>query len=200
MDKCLQVLPTLLLAVGIAALFTGCANQSMRYAEQNKPLAQQGKIKWSEYYKGLYDAGARSGESGQFLSRANVMISAALAYEGGKLSKDEFESLQRQARASQTIEDDAADVRRRAAFAAAATSFNANSQITRPQLPTQLAIQSAGKTAVSASAAATAYWTGKQNQVQTVTYQSGWNCEYNYAGQTFWRTFVGTCPTSVQVQ
>jgi hypothetical protein len=49
-------------------------------------------------------------------------------------------------------------------------------------------------------AGVTAYWTGKQHQVQTVTYQSGWNCEYNYAGRTFWRTFVGSCPSSVQVQ
>lgn len=47
---------------------------------------------------------------------------------------------------------------------------------------------------------ATAYWTGRQQPVQTITYQSGAHCEYNYAGKTFWRTFVGTCPSSVQVQ
>lgn len=48
--------------------------------------------------------------------------------------------------------------------------------------------------------AATAFWTGKQVSVQTVTYQMGWNCEYNYAGKTFWRVFIGSCPSSVEVQ
>jgi len=47
----------------------------------------------------------------------------------------------------------------------------------------------------------TAFWTGRSEFVQTVTYQQGINCEYNYAGRTFWRTFVGAvCPNSVQVQ
>lgn len=45
-----------------------------------------------------------------------------------------------------------------------------------------------------------AFWTGKQVMVQTVTYQSGWNCEYNYAGQTIWRVFIGSCPSSIAVQ
>jgi hypothetical protein len=48
--------------------------------------------------------------------------------------------------------------------------------------------------------AATAYWTGRQEQVQTVTYQIAWNCEYNYAGQTFWRVYQGSCPSSIEVQ
>lgn len=48
--------------------------------------------------------------------------------------------------------------------------------------------------------AATAFWTGKMVPVTTVTYQSAWNCEYNYAGQTFWRAFQGSCPSSVEVQ
>lgn len=50
--------------------------------------------------------------------------------------------------------------------------------------------------------AATAYWTGQMQHVTTVTYKQGVSCQYNYAGQTFWRTFTGTgsCPGSVQVQ
>lgn len=184
----------------VACVLAGCANQSVRYADVNKPLAQQGKIKWSDYYKGLYDTAAQSGESGQFLMRASNMILAAQSYEDGRINKDQFEALQREARASQTIEDDAADQRRRAVFAAAAKSFSANSQITNPQLPTQIAMQPVARAPAVAAAVATAYWTGKQTQVQTVTYQFGWSCEYSYAGQTFWRTFVGTCPTSVQVQ
>ncbi len=48
--------------------------------------------------------------------------------------------------------------------------------------------------------AATAFFTGRQEQVQTVTYQMGWRCWYNYNGQIFSRVFVGTCPMSVEVQ
>lgn len=48
---------------------------------------------------------------------------------------------------------------------------------------------------------ATAYWTGNMHTVTTVTYQQGVECEYNYAGRTFWRTYVGmSCPSSVEVQ
>jgi hypothetical protein len=56
-------------------------------------------------------------------------------------------------------------------------------------------------TSANCAFAATAYWTGNVRYVTTVTYQQGVNCEYNYAGKTFWRTFVGgTCPSTVQVQ
>lgn len=48
--------------------------------------------------------------------------------------------------------------------------------------------------------AGTAFWTGNMRQVQTVTYQIGWSCEYNYAGRTFWQTFIGSCPATVEVQ
>ena len=48
--------------------------------------------------------------------------------------------------------------------------------------------------------AATAFFTGRQEMVQTVTFQTGWKCEYNYNGQTFWRVFVGSCPARIEVQ
>jgi len=48
--------------------------------------------------------------------------------------------------------------------------------------------------------AATAFFTGRQEMVQTVTYQQAWRCEYNYLGQTFYRLFQTSCPSSVQVQ
>jgi len=56
--------------------------------------------------------------------------------------------------------------------------------------------------ASSAAFAATAYWTGKSEYVTTVTYKQGIKCEYNYAGNTFWRTFTGvsSCPSSVEVE
>lgn len=54
--------------------------------------------------------------------------------------------------------------------------------------------------AVVPAFAGTAYFTGRSQIVQTVTYQSGWNCEYNYAGRTFWQVFVGSCPSQIEIQ
>jgi hypothetical protein len=51
----------------------------------------------------------------------------------------------------------------------------------------------------SESYAAMAFWTGRQVQVQTVTYQYGWNCEYNYNGQIFWKIFINGCQSSVDI-
>ena len=49
--------------------------------------------------------------------------------------------------------------------------------------------------------AATAYFTGTFEYVNTVTLQQGVRCEYNYMGNRFWFTFVGSvCPSTVEVQ
>ncbi len=45
-----------------------------------------------------------------------------------------------------------------------------------------------------------AFWTGRMQQGQSVTGTFGFNCEYNYAGKTFWRMFSGSCPSSIDVQ
>lgn len=94
------------------------------------------------------------------------------------------------------------DARYRAALQSAAASFNAQPayQVQQPKPLVPVApLQLAPASAIAVSGA-TAYFTGRQQQVQTVTYQSGWTCEYRYLNQTFWRTFVGTCPSSIQVQ
>lgn len=54
--------------------------------------------------------------------------------------------------------------------------------------------------ASSSAFAATAYWTGRMEQIQTVTFQMGWNCEYNYQGQIFWRVFINSCPSTIEIQ
>ena len=48
--------------------------------------------------------------------------------------------------------------------------------------------------------AATAYWTGQQEQVQTVTGKYVWRCYYNYNGQVFSRLFEMSCPSSVEIE
>ena len=45
--------------------------------------------------------------------------------------------------------------------------------------------------------AATAFFTGRMHQVQTAKHEVAWQCQYNKAGKTFWRTFKGTCPSQV---
>ena len=52
---------------------------------------------------------------------------------------------------------------------------------------------------VSPALAATAFWTGRSEMTTSVTYRQVWNCEYNYAGNTFWRAFAGSCLSSVEV-
>lgn len=54
--------------------------------------------------------------------------------------------------------------------------------------------------AISGTAsAATAFWTGRMEQAQSVTGNTVMNCEYMYAGNTFWRAFAGYCANSVEV-
>lgn len=53
---------------------------------------------------------------------------------------------------------------------------------------------------INSAFAMTAFWTGRQVQVQTVTYRMAWKCEYQYAGQRFWMIFEGSCPSSIDVQ
>lgn len=45
-----------------------------------------------------------------------------------------------------------------------------------------------------------AFWTGRSQIGQSVTGAIGTNCEYQYAGQKFWRMYQGGCPSSVDVR
>jgi len=54
--------------------------------------------------------------------------------------------------------------------------------------------------AALAAFAATAFFTGRQEQVQTVTHQWVWRCEYNYNGQLIYRLFQTSCPSSIEVR
>lgn len=62
------------------------------------------------------------------------------------------------------------------------------------------AVMLSGLLAATSAYAASAFWTGKQVQVTTVTGQIAWNCEYNYNGQIFWRLFKTSCPSNIEVQ
>lgn len=53
--------------------------------------------------------------------------------------------------------------------------------------------------ACSCAFAATAVWTGRMEIVQSVTGQAVFNCQYQYAGQFFWRQFASSCPATIEV-
>ena len=44
-----------------------------------------------------------------------------------------------------------------------------------------------------------AFFTGRQEMVQTVTFKMVWKCQYNYNGRLFWQLFEDMCPSSVDV-
>lgn len=48
--------------------------------------------------------------------------------------------------------------------------------------------------------AATAFFTGNQEIVQSVTGRVVWNCQYNYAGRLFWRAFSVACPSQIEIE
>lgn len=50
--------------------------------------------------------------------------------------------------------------------------------------------------------AAMAHFTGRQEMIQTVTFQSAWRCQYSVNGQYFWLVFpfIQGCPPTVNVQ
>jgi hypothetical protein len=47
--------------------------------------------------------------------------------------------------------------------------------------------------------AATAFWTGQMRPGQSVTGAYVFNCQYQYAGNFFWRAYSGSCPYSIEV-
>lgn len=58
----------------------------------------------------------------------------------------------------------------------------------------------AGMAFATSAYAASAFWTGQQEQVQTVTGKFVWRCYYNYNGQVFSRLFETSCPSSVEIE
>ncbi len=56
-----------------------------------------------------------------------------------------------------------------------------------------------GLTISGNASAATAFWTGQMRTGQSVTGAFVYNCQYQYAGNYFWRAFSSYCPSSVEV-
>lgn len=92
-----------LLIIAMMAL-TGCAtmetNKINTWAQGAKASAQAGNMKWSDYYTELYNRinalQYPVQGKGFYLQASATMIDISKAYESGKISKDEFDSAQRQ--------------------------------------------------------------------------------------------------------
>jgi hypothetical protein len=101
------------IALLLTVFMIGCAstanNQyalspSKQYSEANYPKVQAGEMKWSEYYKGLYESVSteRTLTTGDELLTLNGLIGYAQDYEDNKITKDQFDSKRREAQANLT--------------------------------------------------------------------------------------------------
>ena len=180
------------------------------YISSQKPLAEKGEIKWSDYFAGAYERQVMAGLPPQLYQITNKLRHSAQRYEKGELSQEDFDFEKRDSKAQwQIIANQLSEEsrQRQAANMALAAQIMQN----RPLIPpvqftpiTPTNVHSVSNFQLPSpptiTTGVTAMWTGNQRQVQTVTNQFGWTCEYRYGGQTFWRTFVGSCPSSIQVQ
>lgn len=108
------------LFIATLVLLSACTGPVTRWTNENFPKAKAGEMKWSEYYKQLYDRAmtANFQNKASFLDRTNLMIRAATMHEDGRLTKEEFEHMQRIAQAGDAADDEAASNRSAAAWAA----------------------------------------------------------------------------------
>lgn len=90
----------LIAALIAVAVLAGCATYSdqqmasrhlQTYIADKKPLAERGELKWSEYYKGLYNFSMWANAPGDVLSRINEMTRVAEDFEAGRISRSDAE-------------------------------------------------------------------------------------------------------------
>ncbi|HYU70678.1 MAG TPA: hypothetical protein VEL09_15245 [Burkholderiales bacterium] len=110
----------------------GCAIFSETYAIQevdnwarsNEPLAESGKMKWSDFYARYLEKVSATPALSQspVVERLGIMITAALFYERGRIDRARFDSVQGIVRKYQTLDDPAANLLARSALVRALAS------------------------------------------------------------------------------
>ena len=82
------------------------------WVRSNEPLAESGRMKWSDFYARYLEkvAAAPVISQGPVVERVGIMITAALFYEQGRLDKAGFDSVRSIMRTYQTIDDAAANL------------------------------------------------------------------------------------------
>ena len=78
------------------------------YIAANAPLAESGKLLWSEFYKQVFAKLVALNASGDMLERENKLIRYAELYESGKIDKSDFEYRRRMLQAEAASADQAA--------------------------------------------------------------------------------------------
>ena len=104
----------------------GCAIFSETYAIQevdnwarsNEPLAESGKIKWSDFYAQYLEKVSATPVISQspVVEQLGIMITAALFYERGRIDRAGFDSVRSIVRKYQTLDDPAANLLARGAL------------------------------------------------------------------------------------
>lgn len=92
-------------------MLCGCGiKQAYEFKDWNEgalAMAESGDLKWSDYYKDRYDRLAKLPQGlpglGFSMLLTNTLLDASLAYESGKISKEEFDSLRRKSKAEYTM-------------------------------------------------------------------------------------------------
>jgi hypothetical protein len=121
----------------LSAALAGCATNPaagnlQRYVATQKPRAEAGDIKWSEYFRGAYNLGLLANVPGDTLERLNNGIHSADLYESGAISKAEFDY---QRRALGAADITAQQGRVRQARQASAAQFAAGYQLMQASQP-----------------------------------------------------------------
>jgi len=82
------------------------------WAAKNEPLAESGKMKWSEFYSQYLEkvSAAPVISNSPVVERLGIMVTASVFYERGRIDKAAFDSVQGIVRKYQTIDDPTANL------------------------------------------------------------------------------------------
>ena len=82
------------------------------WAAANEPLAESGKMKWSEFYSQYLERVSATPviKNSAVVERLGIMVTASLFYERGRIDKTAFDEVQGIVRKYQTIDDAAANL------------------------------------------------------------------------------------------
>ena len=82
------------------------------WAAANEPLAESGKMKWSEFYSRYLEKVSATPviNNSPVVERLGIMVTASLFYERGRIDRTAFDSVQGIVRKYQTLDDPAANL------------------------------------------------------------------------------------------
>jgi len=92
----------LYIAIFLAQLLSACSQMTQKsnpYSSVSLRLAESGQIKWSDYYKGLYESVARNQLQGENLELLTItyMIELSMGYEAGSINWQQFSAARKEA-------------------------------------------------------------------------------------------------------